>query len=449
MLSIEDNDLLTQVGPGTPMGEVMRRYWLPFMYSWELEEDGAPLRVRLLGEDLIAFRDSAGQVGLVANACAHRGASLFFGRNEDCGLRCVYHGWKYDVAGNCVDMPNEPAGSNFREKIHLTAYRCAEQGGMIFTYMGRDQATAPGLPQLDWAMLPETHVYHEFKAALNSNYMQNLEGDIDSSHTGFLHSGVVPGAIPRNGITRDRVPRLEIVETEYGTMYSARRTAGPDRYYWRTAQFIMPIFTLFPGSGDGQVPSHIWVPIDDHHTLSFGVKWNPTAEWPDRTPSSRRDMDGTGPMLPEQRGTYFAHWWPEINVGNDFAIDREAQKTTTFTGIPTIRLQDAAMTTSMGAITNRTREHLGTVDAMIIRTRQRLLRAARALRDEGTPPPICDRPDLFRVRSSSALLPAGVDWRTELEDWHLARTDRLLPSQEETLVGAGSRRPGAPDPNDE
>ena len=446
MLTQEDNELLTSVGAGTPMGELMRRYWLPFMYSWELAADGPPLLVRLLGEDLIAFRASSGQVGLIQDSCMHRGASLFFGRNEDDGLRCVYHGWKYDVSGQCVDMPNEPAESNFKARIRATAYKCAEQGGLIFTYMSPNQDEAPALPNLDWCMLPESHVYHEFKAVLNSNYMQNLEGDIDSSHTGFLHSGQVPGAIPRgNGITQDRAPRLEIVETEYGTMYSARRDAGPGRYYWRTAQYVMPVYTLFPGSGDGQVPSHIWIPIDDHHTLSFGVKWNPIAEWPDRTPTFRRaDLDATGRMLPERQGSYFSHWWPEINMGNDFMIDRQVQKTQSFTGIPTIRLQDAAMTTSMGPIMNRTREHLGTVDAMIVRTRQRLLKAAKALRDFGTVPPIADRPELFRIRSSSAILPEGADWRTELEDWHYARTDELAPSQLATqAVAAGGRQAAA------
>jgi hypothetical protein len=300
-------------------------------------------------------------------------------------------------------------------------------------------------------MLPESHVYHEFKAVLHSNYMQNLEGDIDSSHTGFLHSGQVAGAIPRgNGITQDRAPRLEIVETEYGTMYSARRNAGQGRYYWRTAQYVMPVYTLFPGSGDGSVPSHIWVPIDDEHTLSFGVKWNPLAEWPDRTPTSRRaDVDATGRMLPERQGTYFAHWWPEINMSNDFAIDREVQRTQTFTGIPTIRLQDAAMTTSMGPVMDRTREHLGTVDAMIIRTRMRMLNAAKALRDFGTLPPIADRPDLFRIRSSSAILPEGVDWKTELEDWHFARTNELRPSQLATQTNGMARPTATARPGDE
>src|SRR5437867_7556747 len=154
MLRKEDNELLCRVGPGTLMGDLMRQYWLPFLYSWEVEPDGPPLRVRLLGEDLVVFRDSAGKVGMLAANCPHRGASLFFGRNEEAGLRCVYHGWQFDVAGNCMDMPSEPAESNFKDKIHHTAYRCAEAGGVVFAYMGPNQENSAGPPQLEWTLLP-------------------------------------------------------------------------------------------------------------------------------------------------------------------------------------------------------------------------------------------------------------------------------------------------------
>src|SRR5439155_15076279 len=162
MLSQEDNEILTRVGPGTPMGALMREYWLPFLYSSEIERDGPPLRVRLLGEDLVVFRDARGKIGLLAANCSHRGASLFFGRNEEAGLRCVYHGWKYDVDGNCVEMPNEPAETSFKDKIHHPAYRADEQGGAVFAYMGQNQKEAPGLPALEWAQLPEEQVHHGY-----------------------------------------------------------------------------------------------------------------------------------------------------------------------------------------------------------------------------------------------------------------------------------------------
>lgn len=432
MLTEEENELLCRVGPGTVMGDMMRQYWLPFLYSWEVNPDGPPLRVRLLGEDLIAFRSSSGQVGLIADRCAHRGGGLFFGRNEEEGLRCVYHGWKYSVAGACVDMPNEPAESDFKNRIFIKSYRCAEQGGMVWAYLGPLQANAPGLPQFEWAQLPEKHVHHQFKAIRKCNYLQALEGDIDSSHIGFLHSKMFrenTAALSR----RDKAPRLEVLDTDYGTMYAARRTAGPGQYYWRSAQFVLPFHTFFPASATGNVPGHIWVPIDDDLSLTFGLSWNPVSELSEGV--GRLQTEAMGAMREEQKGKFFAHWWPVAATDNDFLIDHELQAQGHFTGLPTTGIEDMAMTISMGAIMDRPHEHLGTTDAMIIQSRQRLLRSAVALREQGTPPPTVEQPDLCRVRSCSAILPEGVDWQTALEDWHLARTTRILPSQAAALSG--------------
>jgi phthalate 4,5-dioxygenase len=431
MLSQEDNDALSRVGPGTLMGDLMRQYWLPFLYSWEVEPDGPPLRVRLLGEDLIAFRATDGTLGLLGDPCAHRGASLFFGRNEENGLRCVYHGWKYDVSGRCVDMPNEPAESNFKDKIMHTAYSAREQGGVVFAYMGPNQKNPPGLPALEWASLPDEQVHHGYKSVLEGNWMQNLEGDLDSAHIFFLHARVqaeAEGALGR--WHPDRAPRLEIVRAPYGLMYGARRVQEPGEIYWRTTQYLMPVHTIFPASEDGVVPCHIWVPIDDNHTLSWDVRWHPSREMPNRhLLQYAKEMAGMGPMRPTQTRRYYADWWPEYDMTNDYGIDRESQRTETFTGIPTIRLQDSAMTTSMGPIFDRTKEHLGTTDSAIIQARRLLLSAAKALRDQGTPPPGAENPDLFRVRSCSAVLPEGADWQAALEDWHMARTNEVRLEQ--------------------
>ncbi len=431
MLSTEENEALSRVGPGTLMGDLMRRYWLPFLYSWEVERDGPPLRVRLLGEDLIAYRGTSGQVGLLANACAHRGASLFFGRNEEDGLRCVYHGWKYGADGACLDMPNEPAQSDFAAKIRLTAYAAREQGGVVFAYMGPNQTNPPGLPALEWGALPEEQVHHGYKCVLEGNWMQNLEGDLDSAHIFFLHARLQAeqgGALGR--WHPDRAPRLEIVRTPYGLMYAAKRVQSANEIYWRTTQYLMPVHTIFPASEDGVVPCHIWVPIDDEHTLAWDVRWHPSREMPNRTLLQHApEMAGMGPMRPSQGGRYFADWWPENDMVNDYGLDRENQRTATFTGIPTVRLQDSAMTTSMGPIFNRTKEHLGTTDSAIIQARRLLLGTAQALREHGTPPPGADHPEWFRVRSCSAVLPADADWQTELEDWHLARTNEVRREQ--------------------
>lgn len=424
MLSKADNELLTRVGPGTPMGDLMRQYWLPVLHSWELEPDGPPLRVRLLGEDLVAWRDSNGRPALVREHCPHRGASLFFARNEECGLRCVYHGWKFDVDGRCLDQPNEPPESNFKDKIRATAYRAADWGDLVFAYMGPRQESPPGLPRFEWALVPEAQRHQQYKGILDCNWMQAVEGDIDTAHLYFLHSRVDPADQSSAGVYHpDRSPRLEIHETESGLMYGARRVEEDGRIYWRTTQFLMPIFTLFPASEDGIVPTHMYTPIDDHHTLHWGIRWHPTRQMPDRTLMSELpEMAGMGHMRDAQKGTYLANWWPVANKHNDFLIDRELQRTRSFTGIPTVRLQDAAMTASMGPIVNRSAEHLGTTDAMIIQTRRKLLRSARALRDSGITPPAVDNPEVYTVRSCSAVLPGDVDWRAALDDWHHART---------------------------
>src|SRR4051812_43327346 len=231
MLTAEDNELVCRVGPGTPMGELMRHYWVPALASSELpEQDGAPVRVRLLDEELVAFRDSQGKVGMMAANCPHRGASLFFGRNEEEGIRCVYHGWKYDVTGQCVDMPSEPAESNFKSKIKATAYPAREWGSLIWVYMGPADHM-PALPELEWAMVPDSHRTAS-KWIQDTNYLQGYEGDIDSAHASFLHSVLDPSTSQNDSTIRmdqktmDRSPKIIVQETEYGFRYGAKRSVG-------------------------------------------------------------------------------------------------------------------------------------------------------------------------------------------------------------------------------
>src|SRR3984893_268227 len=239
MLSQEENELITRVGPGTPMGELFREYWLPAMLSAELPAaDSDPLRVLMLGEQLIAFRDSKGQIGLLANNCPHRGASLFFGRNEEAGLRCVYHGWKFDTAGACIDMPNEPAESDFRTKVAAVAYPCRERGGVVWTYMG-PRSEPPPLPDIEGNMVEGATtmaVQHE------CNWLQVGEGAIDTSHAGFLHFGSLKAEdYPDGTFSRyllvDRAPRYAVVDTDAGVTYGAYREVDPDHDFWRIANF--------------------------------------------------------------------------------------------------------------------------------------------------------------------------------------------------------------------
>ena len=425
MLNKEDNELLTRVGPRTPMGELLRQYWLPVLLSSELSDpDGAPLRTRLLGEALIAFRDSQGRVGLLADHCSHRGASLFYGRNEEGGLRCVYHGWKYDVAGNCMDMPNEPeSGSGmpdpyqpgpvgaghalpFKDKIHHIAYPCAERNGVIWAYMG-PRHESPPLPDLEWNMVPEAQA-RASKTLRECNWMQALEGDIDTSHLGFLHMRLNQGDNPALGhYHTDKHPYLELVPTDYGVRYGARRDMGNGSYYWRVTHFLMPFHTFFPPRGYPWVPGHMWIPIDDRNTMVWSVTCNP--EQPVTNQERTRWAAGGDPYQPPTTDA-LGRWRLVANKRNDYLRDYEVQRTQTFTGIPSITLQDQAVTESMGEIFDRSQEHLGSTDAVIIQVRRRLLEAARALRDHGVTPGGVDNPEWYRVRSASLLLPAEVDW---------------------------------------
>jgi nitrite reductase/ring-hydroxylating ferredoxin subunit len=455
MLSKEHTELLCRVGAGTPMGDMMRQYWLPATYAWELEADGKALRVRLLGEDLLAWRDTNGKPGFIKENCPHRGASLFFARNEECGLRCVYHGWKYDTDGNCVDMPNEPAESNFKHKIKPLTYRAADWGGITWIYMGPRQEDPPGLPEWEWCLVPENQVLHSHKAVYECNFMQALEGELDTTHVYFLHSRLDPSASPSYGLyVRDKRARLEIMDTNYGVMYGARRQEDADHYYWRSTQFLFPIYGMFPGGGeDGTVPLSIYLPIDDTHTLHWGLWWHPSQpmpRWGGRPAAvtfndTGQLIGGVGPMKPEQKGRFFADWWPEACKENDFMVNWDAKKTKSFTGIASVRLQDDTVITSMGPIMKRWEEHLGTADATIIRVRRRMIEAARGFAERGVTPPCADHPEFYRVRSCQAILPVDTDWRTAMDDWHNARTadhptGGFKPQREFVEGGAGSRR---------
>jgi phthalate 4,5-dioxygenase len=433
MLSQEETQLLCRVGRGTPMGEMMRQYWMPVLYDWELEPDGRPLRVRVLSEDLIAWRDTDGRPGFVAENCPHRGASLFFGRNEEGGLRCVYHGWKFAVDGHCVDMPNEPPESNFKEKVRANAYAGAEFGGLVWVYMGPRQSQPPQVPQFEWGLVPADHRQHSHKLIYECNYMQALEGELDTTHVYFLHSRLRPDLPAKYGSwVEDRAARLYVLSTEGGVLYGGKRVEEDGNTYWRTTQFLFPIYGMFPGGrDDGTVPLSIYVPIDDEHTLHMGIFWHPAKpiDSVNRDPRTGTLPDepgvlanGVGPMKPEQKGRYFANWWPVVNRENDFMMDEDARETKSYTGIPGIRLQDSAVIWSMGSIMDRTREHLGTADAALIRVRRRMIAAAIALRDHGTVPPGVDNPEFYTVRSCLTVLPPDADWLTSLADWHNART---------------------------
>jgi phthalate 4,5-dioxygenase oxygenase subunit len=447
VLSLEDNALLTRIGPGTPMGDLLRQYWIPALFSTELPRaDSDPVRVRLLAEDLVAFRDSNGAVGILANNCPHRGASLFFGRNEEAGLRCVYHGWKFAVDGTCIDMPNEPAESDFRTKVKAAAYPTHQLNGVVWVFMG--QAPEPPLPDLEWNLLPEGHVYLTKRVA-DSNWVQTLEGEIDSSHSGFLHTlleeqdNYVNAPIASNARLygtsskgmyykmKDRHPHFEVLDTEYGVLIGARREAEADSFYWRLTQFLMPFHTIIPPYGEDPVFSgHAWIPIDDHHTLALCFTYHPVRPLSDDEVSRLRHGGGKlghqglhptiDAFLPPTTEAW-SQYRSIYNKANDYQLDADAQRTVRYSGLPGVWPQDSACQESMGEVCDRTAEHLGSSDSGIIRARRRLMNAARALREQGTPAPGATQPGAYRIRSASVVLPRAGSWIDDSAPFREAR----------------------------
>jgi phthalate 4,5-dioxygenase len=316
MLTREENELLTRTGKGTPMGELLRRYWIPAVFSKQLPgRDAPPVRVRLLGEKLVAFRDSSGRPGLFDERCPHRGASMFFGRNEENGLRCVYHGWKFDIDGRCVDMPSEPAESNFKNKVSIEAYPCVERGGVIWAYMGRP-ALRPAFPDIEWTLVPESQRYVT-RHIQECNFFQALEGGFDNSHVAFLHRG--------DGSARPGVPRaphvgFEAVSTDYGFVVGGGRPAEDGRIFWTASMFLMPLHKLISRVPmDGPIGAHVWVPMDDETCMNWTIEYHPDRPFNEREIEQSRSFRSIHPQnIP---GTDY----PVLNPHNDYLVDRALQ----------------------------------------------------------------------------------------------------------------------------
>jgi phthalate 4,5-dioxygenase oxygenase subunit len=410
MLTREENELITRIGAGTPMGDTMRRYWIPAVLARELPEpDCPPVRVKLLGEDLVAFRDTEGRVGLLGEFCPHRGASLFFGRNEECGLRCVYHGWKFDVGGRCVDMMNEPEELSFKHKIRQTSYPTVELGGLIWAYLGRPGLEPPA-PKFAWTQAPATH-RHVSKVIEECNWLQALEGGIDTSHAPILHRLITtnstrPGISPTNPFVRGKAPTLVVDLTDWGYQYAGLRPLDEADMHIRTYHFVLPFHQIRPhqtNKGSAAVAGHIWVPMDDETTMVYNWHYSTTDEALDDV-DRRERRSGNGPDDVDQ--TTFRSI---RNRRNNYMLDRRVQKTETFTGIDGINAQDRGIQESMGPIVDRSKEHLGPADKAIIQARRLLLGAIKAVGDGGTPRGVA--PTYYTLRASEGVLPRDADWR--------------------------------------
>jgi phthalate 4,5-dioxygenase oxygenase subunit len=431
MTSAAENELLTRVGPGTPMGNFMRQFWVPAIMSSELLPDAAPTRLMILGEKLIAFRDTNGKVGIFDHRCPHRCASLFFARNEEGGLRCAYHGWKFDATGQCTDMPNVPERLAFASKIQAKAYPAVERGGLIYIYMGERQLPPP-LPEIEPTLCPEDDTMVICRQR-ECNWLQAMEGDLDTSHFGFLHGGLVDAA-DLDPTTMDRfqvkyrAPEYYVRDTEWGTMYAAHRPAEADETYYRFAQFVLPFWTLYPnGMLTHNVAGNIWVPMDDTHTMVFNVGWKqrvaPLAYFKNGEPIP--GLERRAEYLPNSND-WFGRWRSAVNKDNDYMVDRDIQRDKSFTGISGVTHQDMAVTESMGDIVDRTMEHLAVSDRMIMITRMRLLALVEAFAKDGTLPAMLDTPSVARyARGGDAIAPASQDW-LDVYDQNMQRAEGPL-----------------------
>jgi phenylpropionate dioxygenase-like ring-hydroxylating dioxygenase large terminal subunit len=412
MLKPEENERITRIGPGTPMGNLMRRYWFPACLSEELpENDGAPIRVRLLGEDLVAFRDTDGKVGLMDAYCPHRRAPMFFGRNEECGLRCVYHGWKFDRDGTCTDMPSEPPDSLFKNKVTILTYPTYEAGGVVWTYMG-PATEQPPVPNFEWMRAPATHRAVS-KTYEHCNWLQGLEGGLDTAHSSFAHNERLND--PTWVRNRDTAPRIDVEKTDYGYSYISTRNMGDGQNYIRVYQYVMPAqqirgsITALTG-GRAKVPKfdgHIWVPIDDETTWVYNMMLSYDESTP-LTPEYVEEWEtlngrGSKDLLPGYK--------LKANLQNDYFIDRERQKTKTYTGIVGINTQDFALQEGMGPICDRSQERLGTSDKAIIAMRQLLLEAMDDL-EAGKAPRGVNSTRVHSVRPYDDYLPHDQQWQT-------------------------------------
>jgi phenylpropionate dioxygenase-like ring-hydroxylating dioxygenase large terminal subunit len=406
-----DNELLTQTAPDTPMGDLFRRHWMPALLAEELpENDCPPVRVKLLSEPMVAFRDTGGNYGLIEEFCAHRRVSLWFGRNEEHGLRCPYHGWKFDVTGQCVDVPSEPAESGFCAKIKLKSYPLVKIGDVLWTYMGPPEHQPP-LPEWEFATVPPEQTFSS-KRLQECNWLQALEGGIDSGHVTWLHGAglktdpLFKGAKGNKYNEADAKPIFEVVESDGGLLIGVRRNAEDGKYYWRITPWVMPCFTMIPPRGDYPVHGHFWVPIDDGACWAWSYDYHPVRAL---TAEERRAMiDGQGIHVKYAPG---GEYRPLANRDNDYLMDRAAQKAgTTYSGIEGIAMQDASLQESMGPIVDRAKENLVSTDNGIIMARRRLLKAARALQDKGETPPGVD-PAHQRVRSAAVILPPDQEFK--------------------------------------
>ena len=453
MLSTEQNAMLTQTDPSTPMGAFFRRFWQPVALVEELATpDGPPVKINIMGQELVAFRDTEGAVGVLDAHCPHRGAHLFFGRNEDCGLRCVYHGWKFDRHGKAMELPNVPADSNLHKTVRTKAYPVREFGEVIWAYLGPEPATLPGgilpeLPQLEFACMPPSHRFVT-KQRFDCNWAQIMEGDLDTAHFSFLHMPApsVPSAYHPHSqadekrlrwMRDDPMPHFEVLEHETGFVVAAARIADGQKY-WRMTQYLMPSH----GTGPSTLPGETYhgftlAPIDDASCWCYAYSWNPVRPLGNE---ERSKLDGGWALICERDENYV----PVRNIYNDFQIDREEQKHRTFTGVKGLAEQDSMIQHSQGRIMDRTRETLTGTDKAVVRFRTKILKGATDLL-EGKEPEAPTKHDLFKARPGSWLASSDLSLEQVMVDRFGDPLGRVRDGSIATRTATPKHPPNTPD----
>jgi len=415
MMTAEENDLLCRVEGDAPMGQIMRRHWMPACLIEEVAEpDGKPLKVRLLGEDLVVFRDSDGRIGIIDEYCPHRRASLAFGRNEECGLRCLYHGWKMDVDGNVIEMASEPPESGYAEKVKVKAYPAKEWGGFVWTYMG-PRETMPDFEPPAFAPTENTRV-SIVKIHVNCNWAQILEGQIDSAHSSSLHSSDMrpakvdaAKAVDTHWLrpSTDKAPRLQVERTSFGFHYAAIRRPIANANvndYVRVTVYVAPFTALIPPNNAYNVAT-VLTPTDDTHTAFHFIAWSETGGI---------EQEAWRKFNVAQPGIDLDHAFNNLRTrANDYGQDRNAMRLGNFTGIKGIPNQDIAMWETMGPIADRTREKLGASDLAVVEFRKLMVDAARQMQQTGvaigTQAP---RIPHVKIRSFEGIVPKSTNWRS-------------------------------------
>jgi phthalate 4,5-dioxygenase oxygenase subunit len=458
MLSTADNEMLCRVGPGTPMGNFMREFWVPALPSQEFPApDLPPKRMRLLGENLVMFRDTQGRIGCFPEACPHRGASLFFGRNEESGLRCVYHGWKFDVEGTCVETPTEPR-AEFRKRIKIRRYPCREVNHLVWVYMGPREVPPP-FPAFEVNTLPAEHVREPLMMQYEANWLQNIEGDLDSAHLDYVHrrlrkdSPKPPVGLGGSWNDDPNPPRLDVRETDYGAYYTTIRDLPgdpEDRDWHRVTQFIFPFFTMVTAPW---ARLRAWVPIDDHHTLTISQYADPVQPIPAgrRKATAEEEFSEVGGWVPrDPDNNPLDYYLTRANQTNDYLIDYEVQRTLMMSGIPfVLNLQDRAMTEQMRApngepLYDRTAENLCKTDMMVMAVRRKLLTSVKAHEATGEVPANVDHAELNRVRPATVLLLPDADWDSATEEARKVQDGTPVTMERGTLYNGDDRQADTP-----